>query len=141
MAITTIERSLDLLHPTVRPKFQTLAADLKTGFESGETKTLFLIFETFRSPQRQQYLYHNTTSTKSQAWESAHQYGLAGDFVPHLLNAKEGKGWYWDSTENPPDWQYLRQAARRVGLDVPLKWDKAHVQAPAFTKVRVSFSS
>lgn len=141
MKPTNTERALSLVHPTVSAKFAALAKALAAGFERGETKTMFIPFETYRSPQRQQYLWTHTTSTKSQAWESAHQFGLAVDFVPHDPTKPEGRGWYWENEQNPPDWAYLKQQARRVGLSVPISWDKGHVEAPAWAKVRASFSS
>lgn len=76
---------------------------------------------------RQQWLYMNTKSTKARAWSSAHQYGLAVDFV-----AYRDHKWSWDAGE---DWDFLADQAREEGLAVPYRWDRVHVEAPAFTRV------
>lgn len=143
MKPTNTERDMNLVHPTVRAKFVGLAKALREGFEKGETTTLFLPFETYRSPQRQLYLWTHTTSTKSQPWESAHQLGLAVDFAPHDTAKPEGRGWYWKEKEDPStpiDWAYLKKTAKRFGLTVPIAWDKGHVQSAAWDRVRASFS-
>ena len=72
----------DRLHPKARPTFMGLAAVLKDQYEAKQIKTLFLPFEGYRSPERQNYLFHVMKTTKARAFQSAHNYGLAVDFVP-----------------------------------------------------------
>ncbi len=55
------------------------------------------VFEAFRSPERQEYLYEQGRTrpgavvTKARAWQSAHQLGLAVDIA-----AKDEHGWTWN---------------------------------------------
>ena len=68
--------SLDFLHPTVREAATKTIADLET---MGIT---FRVFETYRSPERQNMLKAKRPKvTNARAWQSMHQYGLAVDFV------------------------------------------------------------
>ena len=117
-------RSLDYLHPAWRARFRKLQERLIVGHSKGETKTLFQVFETFRSPQRQDYLLRQGNGvTKAGAWQSAHNYGCACDFVPNE------NGWSWNDDH---DWLYLRDRAVECDLVAPFSWDKAHVQVPGW---------
>ena len=66
---------------------------------------------------RQQYLFEHTKSTKAQAWQSAHNFGLAADFVPMDPDGL----WSWRDDE---DWFWLGHRARECGLSQPIKWDR-----------------
>lgn len=129
-------RSVDfsLLHPKARDAFQALDAFLSDSYESNRTKTLFKVFECYRSPLRQDYLFGGG-STKARGWQSAHQYGLAVDFVPfrpHPASGAVGQ-WSW-AADN--DYAYLTAAARRFGLDTPISWDRCHVEHPLWERIR-----
>lgn len=127
--MTTRSESLEDLHPAAYAQFVRLTELLADDFRAGRTKTLFRVFETYRSPEAQEQVYINGTS-KARAWQSAHQYGLAVDYVPW------DDTWSWDETH---DWDWLKQRARSLGLDVPIAWDKPHVQHPHFLAVRAAF--
>lgn len=134
----TIYRDVGLLHPKLSASAISLRQDLIRAYESGRTEFRFEIFETFRSPERQRYLVGRKTS-KAGPWQSAHQFGLAVDFVPFLTQA-EGEalgvkaGWYW-----PPItdicWKFLQQRAQQFGLDRPYSWDGPHVEPPLFRQL------
>lgn len=123
----TLDEELQDLHPTVRHRFAALADLLEKGAFLGETPTIFRLFEGYRSPLAQDEVYRRGTS-KARSWQSAHQYGLAADFVPWINGA-----WSW--TEDA-DWAYLKAKAKQVGLDVPITWDKPHVEAPEFQMMK-----
>lgn len=122
--MTTSQRNdrLDAIHPIARNQFVRLSEMLAEGFDRGETRTLFLVFETYRSPERQAQVLAEGAS-KVGPWRSAHAWGFAGDFVPYT----EGHGWYWDDSA---DWDYLKRCAELCGLRVPIGWDKPHVEHP-----------
>lgn len=115
------ERRLSLLHPCAIEQFAALANEpalLKAGFKP---------FETYRSPMRQLQLYESVPQvTKAQPWQSAHQFGLAVDFVPFINGM-----WSWADHE---PWDVLARHALKHGLRVPIAWDKAHVEHPAFAR-------
>lgn len=117
----------DLLHPTVRGNFIALANDLATGVKLGMSRTLFLPFEGFRAPARQQMLF-DQKKTKARPWLSAHQYGLAVDFVPWHLGS-----WSWSLDH---DWDFLRRCATARNLVNEIEWDRPHVEARSFAVLR-----
>lgn len=132
----TIYRDMSLLHP----KFARLVADVQkrviADHKAGVTKTSFEIFETYRNPMRQKELIAKGV-TKAGPYESAHQFGLAVDFVPvidstaaarlsELTGERVFPGWNWHSSH---DWEYLTKVAKRFGL-VTIDWDKSHLQHP-----------
>lgn len=119
----TICRDLNMLLPSAKRSFEQLEAALKIGYGRQETATRFEVFETYRTPQRQAQL--ASPVTKARAFQSAHQFGLAVDFVPRELEA-----WSWSDKH---DWSYLRRVAQQFGLDVPINWDRAHVEHPFWT--------
>lgn len=122
-----IDRDTRNLHPIARDAFSELAVDLHDQFEREATKTNFRLFEGYRSPQRQAYLFNQTPKvTHADAWTSAHNYGLAADFVPYVFT--DGKWqWSWDESH---DWNFLHQRANLFGLNAPLTWDRGHVEHP-----------
>jgi len=123
-------RDVDLVrvHPAVRQKFQSVLADLKAlGHQ-------FEIFEAYRTPQRQAYLYAQGRTrpgpivTKAGPWQSYHQYGLAADFV-----LKIGGQWSWDTSGSlKAAWQALHAVADKYGLE-PLSWELPHLQLKGVT--------
>ena len=121
---------MKLLHPKARGRFEKLASALLAAHNDKETPTLFLPFETYRYPQRQDFLQRTTTNTKANAFESAHQFGLAVDFVPYDTT------WSWSEHH---DWGFLRSTSQKFGLDVPIKWDLAHVEHPAWKWLQHEF--
>ncbi len=89
----------------------------------------FKIFEGFRSPHRQQFLYEQGRSrpgsvvTKAGPWSSIHQYGLAADFVLF-----ENGAWSWDTSGVKRRWwSRLHEIGRAEGLE-PLSWEAPHMQ-------------
>lgn len=117
--------SLDLLHPRAKPRFENLRENLIRAWSEGRTQTLFQPFETYRSPQRQLYLYKQVPRvTKSRPFESAHNFGFAVDFVP--FDDRNDK-WDWGPEH---DWDFLHSEAERAGLKHPIAWDKPHIEHP-----------
>lgn len=127
--MTTQRRNdYESLHPIAYGAFMRLAELLQDDYDKGRTRTLFRVFETYRSPERQEAL-RLEGSSNARAWQSAHQYGLAADFVP----VDDVTGWNWDEDN---DWAWLKSRALSLGLDVPIVWDKVHVQHPAFNELK-----
>lgn len=125
--MSAIIRSWDAVHPIALPLFIQLSARLQGGFNDGSTKTQFMVFETYRTPERQNELFQKK-KTKARAWQSAHQYGLGIDLVPF------DKGqWSWAEDH---DYAYLKFQAEQLGLLVPVVWDRCHIQHPAWDEVR-----
>lgn len=107
---------LALVHPKCRDRFEALADNLVRA------KLPFRVFETYRSPIRQNFLRSQEPAvTKAFAWESAHQYGLAVDFVGFI----DGM-WSWDAGL---PWGSLARLAQQYNLVAPVTWDKGHVEA------------
>src|SRR5689334_16310672 len=109
----TRNTSLDGLHPTFRAAAQIVLQRLAAE------NIPFRIFEAFRSPQRQAFLYAQGRTrpgaivTKARPWQSYHQYGLAADFVLFENNA-----WSWDtSTAKKQWWDRLVAIGREAGLE------------------------
>jgi peptidoglycan L-alanyl-D-glutamate endopeptidase CwlK len=118
-------RSVELpfLHPAIRQSVQDVQRQLNDeGFD-------FHIFEAFRSPQRQAYLYaqgrtrHGNIVTNAKPWLSYHQYGLAVDFV-----LKTNGSWDWGTSgAKAKMWKRLHEVGRAHGLE-PLSWEAPHLQ-------------
>lgn len=126
------------LHPIMRePVSRLVAAAAAMPFRVGMVEGVFQLFEGYRSPERQQHLLTRTKSTKAGPWESAHQYGLAVDFAMAVVKENAGIQWYWP--HNAP-WSSLKRLAMIEELDIPIAWDKGHVQHPEFALVRSAFS-
>lgn len=115
--------------------------------ETGRTKTRFEIFETYRDPVRQASLLGKGTS-KAGPFQSAHQFGLACDIVPHLDNREANElasrigeavfpGWSWHSSH---DYSFLAKAAEEHGLTVPISWDRCHVEHPKWREFRKKYA-
>ena len=119
------ERNSDpaLLHPVFREKVEDL---LKRLAAEGVP---FALFEGFRSPERQQFLYAQGRTrpgaivTKARPWASYHQYGLAADFVL-LVNGE----WSWDTSGAKARWwKRLPEIGKELGLE-PLLFEMPHLQ-------------
>lgn len=118
-----IQASLQYLHPKAQEAFRALGDDLAKAHEAGATKTLFIPFETYRSPMRQEELFKQKPPvTKARPWYSAHNYGLAVDYV-----AFDDEPW-----GDHHDWQFLEDRAKAHGLTRPIRWDLGHIEHPLF---------
>lgn len=120
-----------LCHPIAVKAFRSLEADLASASVYDGRGYRFRVFETYRTPQRQKLVLDNGTS-RARMFQSAHQFGLAVDFVPW----NEERTWHWDIPIE--DWSILKGKAIAHGLDVPLSWDKAHVEHPLWNRVRIA---
>lgn len=118
------------LHPKARTHFMNLAAQMEDQYKTRQIPTLFRPFEGYRSPERQNYLFHVMKTTKARAFQSAHNYGLAVDFVPWVNGA-----WSWDQHH---DWKALAFCADQRGLFRPLAWDLAHIEHPIWYAVKAN---
>lgn len=124
--MTKIERNMNLLHPKFKGQFIALEKALISAHEAHVTETLFKVFETFRSFERQEHLFSIGT-TKARGGQSAHNFGLAVDFVPFVNDGRNGT-YSWSSHH---DWKFLKDMAAQHGLSNQswsLRWDKPHVQ-------------
>lgn len=145
----TINSDISSLHPKFQGTVKRLQQYLIDAYETGRTKTRFELFEGFRDPVRQASMLAKGTS-KAGPFQSAHQLGLAVDFVPHLSveDAKlfnsvnklfgdkaVGAGWSWHPLH---DYEYLRLiATTQFQLVLPVfAWDKCHIEHPSFPHVR-----
>jgi|SRR6185295_15703734 len=110
--------SLDLLYPP-------LAALAKNFIWRCQNKGFNIeIFETWRSPERQNSLMRQEGITRAEAWKSWHNHGLAYDAV-----FRDGSGaWYWESDH----WHDVGQIGKDLGLiwggDFKSIVDKPHFQ-------------
>lgn len=127
---TTVIRDMATLHPSCALAFRELAEYLKISFREGATHSDFGVFETYRHPLRQLYLLENDV-TKAGLYKSAHQFGMAVDFVPHRKTAT-GTHWSWEQSE---DWDFLKKSAAHFGLSVPIPWDRCHVQSSNWSEI------
>jgi hypothetical protein len=116
---------LDLLAPVARTAFLGLDAYLRR-------ETRFRCFESYRDPAAQAAVFAAKTS-KAAPFESAHQFGLAADFVP-CAGGTPGR-WVWPPTADA-EWDVLLRAAYSFGLTTPIWWDRPHVEHPAWAGVR-----
>lgn len=105
------------LHPIWREEVHAFLAEVANMTDH------FMLFEGYRSPQRQDELYNERPKvTHAYRWQSAHQYGLAIDVVPYP--------WSWSDQH---DWEGMRQLAmRKYGFLCPLVWDKPHIEHAQF---------
>ena len=114
---------LAFLHPAIRERVQAIQGELNGAGLN------FHVFEAFRSPQRQAYLYAQGRTrpgkivTYAEPWKSYHQYGLAVDFV-----LKTNGNWDWsDNGPNAAAWKQLHKIGRAHGME-PLKFETPHLQ-------------
>lgn len=141
-----IHNDISLLHPKFARAVKRLSEYLIDAHETRRTKSRFEIFETYRDPVRQADLLRKGVS-KAGPFESAHQCGLAVDFVPYL-SAEEAEawsltmgervlpGWNWHPSH---DYRFLATAAETFKLCVPISWDPCHVEHPNWRKFRAEW--
>lgn len=120
---TSRQQDLAVLHPVIRESIKRVQQQLD------EEKLPFKVFEAFRTPERQRFLYRQGRDlpgdivTKAKAWGSYHQYGLAVDFVLYINGA-----WSWkDTGQYAKMWPRLHAIGRQHGLE-PLSWESPHLQ-------------
>lgn len=131
-----IERlsSLQLLDVELLDKLGTLMIGLRTDGIALE------VFETARSPGRQERLYaigrdpkdpsYGRTLTRADAYQSPHQWGMAADLV-----FKVGGKWTWEEPVRG-QWERMAHLAYHAGL-VTLSFERPHVQLPGFNPTRL----
>lgn len=120
MSVNTANRDLAFLHPIMREKAQAVLADCQ------QAGLPLRVFEAWRSPERQRFLYAKGRTTPgpivtyAKAWQSYHQHGLAADFVGFI----DGN-WTW----NLPDatWRKLHRFGESHGLE-KLGFETPHLQ-------------
>ncbi|AMN45146.1 M15 family metallopeptidase [Rhodoplanes sp. Z2-YC6860] len=118
---TARNTDLDLLHPVVRSAVGKVLKDL-----ASEKIPLF-VFEAWRSPARQHFLFAQGRTTPGpkvtfqDSWGSYHQYGLAVD----LVFGGPGK-WTWDEPKKGM-WKRMHEIGRARGL-MPLDFETPHIQ-------------
>lgn len=120
------QRDIAVLHPAIRD------AVVKVQEKMNAENHPFRIFEAYRTPQRQAFLYSKGRSrggrkvTNANAWSSFHQYGLAVDFV--LFRDDIRGGWSWETAGKwGRSWERLHEVAADFNLK-PLTWEKPHLQ-------------
>ena len=127
----SVQRDLIYLNPVCMAAFQSLAdvvSDFQPASDGGRWR--LLPFEVLRHPARQALAVAEGRS-HAEPWSSAHQYGLAVDFVA-TRDDKPGL-FRWDA---PADvYGRLRAAAEERGLSVPVSWDPGHVESPVWARV------
>lgn len=110
-------RDLSLLCPWFGHKVDNLVLELDAaGYPMA-------VFEAYRSPARQEWLYEQGRTrpgkkvTNAKPWQSFHQYALAIDIVFF-----DGRKWSWDGP-----WEKVHSIAENLGFDA-LSWEKPHLQ-------------
>jgi hypothetical protein len=98
-------RELDLVEPITRTAIEAIVSDA-----AKEHQIKLMVFETFRSVARQEYLFQNGKTQLSQV--GVHHYGLAAD----LVVVKNGQP-TWDV-----DYSFLKPLAQRHGLVSGIDW-------------------
>lgn len=127
--MATILRSIDLIHPIAQKAFITLQHALDVERQMGRLPQIAM-FETYRSPERQNELFRRK-KTKARAFESAHQFGLAVDFVP----LTDGGDWKWEGWD-PIVPSRLHELCTGLNLHAPIVWDPFHIEHVAFTVLK-----
>lgn len=88
------------------------------------------LFEGYRSPQRQDWLYEQGRKrpgvrvTNARAWQSWHQLSMAVDCVFRV-----GKIWTWEG-----EWDKVHEIFEREGFET-LSWEKPHFQITAGMRI------
>lgn len=129
-----LNRNINDLHPHMRgPVLKLEEVMLKAGILWTARNAGFKLFEGYRSPERQtQLLRDHPKVTKAGAWQSAHQYGMAADYVWWDPES----GWSWDDAL---PWAFLDIAVGEVPeLVRPIQWDRPHIQHRAFWLMQVN---
>lgn len=124
--VLKVNRNLDLL----APKLKTIVLDCLLVCE--EIGYPARVFEGYRSPERQNYLYSLGRSipgkivTKRKAWGSWHQLGLAVDIAFYHNNE-----WTWDGP-----WEKTAEIFTQHGLQWLYPFEKAHFQLTGGLKIK-----
>jgi hypothetical protein len=124
------DSDLKKLHPVMRKNVKSLLKLL------ADEEIPFKLFEGYRTPERQRYLYSKGRTrpgpkvSNAKSWQSLHQYGVAGDFVLYL----DGRwSWSWSTSGiHGRWWDRLHELGTQVGLK-PLSWEKPHLQLEGVT--------
>ena len=119
---TSANRNLNLLYPPFRER-------LEMGLRLCHYQGLFVhVFEGWRSPERQSYLYAKGRSTEGKIVTHArpgfsyHGYGLAADLVFDSNPDTLTKDWTWEG-----DYQKVAAILETLGIET-LKFERAHFQ-------------
>lgn len=118
---TKRDTSTDVLHPVFRSALEKLTKDLR------DAEIPLFVFEAYRTPVRQAYLYAQGRTTPGPIvtyalpWRSYHQYGLAVDMV----FGGPGK-WTWEEPKKGL-WKKYHELAQKRNL-MPLSFETPHVQ-------------
>lgn len=130
MDVEVPNRNVDLLFNFFAKKMQLgLAAANDKGYEVA-------IFEAWRSPQRQAYLFAQGRTrpgkivTKSKPWQSWHQFGLACD----LAFRRNGQ-WSWDG-----DMTAIHPIFHELGLET-LSFEDGHFQFTAGIPITTAYET
>jgi hypothetical protein len=122
------DSDLKKLHPEMRKKVKSLLKLLE------DEDIPFKLFEGYRTPKRQRFLYAKGRTTpgprvsNAAPWKSLHQYGVASDFVLYINGQ-----WSWSTSGiNGRRWERLHELGAQVGLK-PLSWEKPHLQMEGVT--------
>lgn len=121
----------DLIHPKARTSFMRLEEDLTRAVLASEVNVWFRPFSGYRSPMDQIDLVRRGVS-KAGPFQSAHNYGLAVDFVPF---DDERKIFHWPDAKDAC-WDYLDRRVTQMGLLRPISWDRPHVEHPLWRVVK-----
>lgn len=119
-----IIRDTETLHSEFRKRLNAMELRVR-----GEVDNNLRIYETWRSPDRQQELYARGRTkpgkrcTFVEAWGSYHQYGLAADFAVFSNGL-----WTWPP-KSDHRWIALREIASGCGLRT-LSFESPHVEMP-----------
>ena len=136
------KRQLQTLHPKFARRASVLYENLALMHEAGRLQFRLEVFEGFRHFSRQQGLVAEGVS-KAGVWQSAHNFGLAADFVPYL-DAEEARmlgrpaGWYWPKITDET-WKILHEQAAIAGVAHPFSWDGPHIQLLNFDEMRSKY--
>lgn len=128
-----LNRNIHDLHPHMRGEVLKLESVLLgMGILWTARNEGFKLFEGYRSPERQAELRRDHPKvTKAGPWQSAHQYGMAVDYV--WWHPEHGFSW-----EDGNPWAMLDLAVAEVpSLVRPIQWDRPHVQHRAFWQMQV----
>lgn len=115
-------RDITLLAPFVQVRLE------RAVQECHEKGYPVAVFEGYRSPSRQEYLYEQGRTTpgkkvtNAKPWESFHQYSLAADVTFY----ESSKKWYWPKASDPV-WDKIQGIFEDHGFE-GVSWEKAHMQ-------------
>ena len=133
------------LHPLTPPETaRRQTEELHSGFARRLTRLLesckrkglkFKLFEAYRTPERQAYLFEQGRSrpgsivTNADAWRSIHNYGLAADLILDIPGINPWETGTVEGVDYMACWKRMRRLADKAGLKT-LSWDLPHVEMP-----------